>query len=223
MSKDPTLKFYIFTHQILYMANYTPAIDQYILKAKPFAQEILDHIRVIVHQTCPDVEEKIKWSKPFFDYKGKMLCHMGAFQNHCSFGFWKAPIMKDPKKVFAQNGAKGMGQLGKITSIKDLPPVSVLKAYIKEAMKLNDEEISLPKTAKPKVQEAPIVPDYFMKLLKKEKPIHQNFLSMSVACQREYIQWITEAKTEATRIKRMNTALDWIAEGKKRNWKYEKK
>lgn len=204
------------------MSQYAPAIDQYILKAKPFAQEILDHLRITVHQACPQVEEKMKWSMPFFDYKGKMLCHMGAFQHHCSFGFWKASIMKDPKKIFAQDGAKGMGQLGKITSLKDLPSASILKAYIKEAMRLNDEEIALPKTAKPKMQEAPAIPDYFLKLLKKEKPIHQNFLAMSAACQREYIQWITEAKTEATRIKRMDTALDWIAEGKKRNWKYEK-
>jgi uncharacterized protein YdeI (YjbR/CyaY-like superfamily) len=203
------------------MSSYSPAIDQYILKAKPFAQIILDHLRVTIHQACPEVEEKLKWGMPFFDYKGKMMCNMAGFSQHCSFGFWKASIMKDPKKVFIIDRGEGMGQFGKITSIKDLPSTSILKSYIKEAMKLNDEEIVVPKPPKVNDNSLPQIPDYFLKALKKEKPIHENFTALSPACQREYVQWITEAKTEATRLKRMNAALDWIAEGKKRNWKYE--
>ena len=204
------------------MSNYSPTIDQYIFKAKPFAQIILDHLRITIHQACPEVEEKIKWGMPFFDYKGQMMCNMAAFKEHCAFGFWKASLMKDPKKIFTLERGEGMGHFGKITDIKDLPSSTILKAYIKEAMKLIDQEVVVPKVPKAKDDSLPTIPDYFLKALKKEKQIHQNFKAMSPACQREYVQWITEAKTEPTRLKRMNTALDWIAEGKKRNWKYEK-
>lgn len=205
------------------MGNFSTGVDQYILNAKPFAQIILDHIRLTVHQACPEVEEKLKWGMPHFDYKGKMMCAMAAFKEHCSLGFHKASIMRDPKKVFILERGDGMGNFGKIKSIKDLPSVTVLKAYIKEAMVLNDEDVKVPRVPKVKDNTPPEIPDYFAKALKSDKNAHKNFKAMSAACQREYVQWITEAKTEPTRLKRMDTALEWIAEGKKRNWKYESK
>jgi uncharacterized protein YdeI (YjbR/CyaY-like superfamily) len=194
-------------------------IDAYILKAQPFAQPILNHLRALVHHACPDVVETMKWSMPHFDYKGAM-CHMASFKQHASFGFWKASLMKDA--TLMQNAAKenSMGHLGRITSLKDLPSDKKLISYIKEAMKLNDAGVKVDR--KLAVKKELVVPDYFMAALKKNLLAKETFDAFTVSCKREYVDWITDAKTEATRIKRMTQALEWMQEGKKRNWKYEK-
>jgi len=194
-------------------------IDAYILKSQPFAQPILNHVRALVHHACPDVVETMKWSMPHFDYKGAM-CYMAAFKQHCTFGFWKASLMKDA--VLMQNAAKenSMGHLGRITSLKDLPSDKKIISYIKEAMKLNDAGIKVDR--KLAVKKELIVPDYLMAALKKNLVAKDTFDAFSVSCKREYVDWIVDAKTEATRIKRMTQAIEWMQEGKKRNWKYEK-
>lgn len=195
-------------------------IDQYILKAQPFAQPILHHLRALIHHACPEVEEKIKWSMPHFDYKGSPLVHMAAFKQHCAFGFWKAALMKDKSLLENAKQEAAMGHLGKITSLKDLPPDKKIIAYIKEAMKLNEAGIKVQKIIKPKA-DIPL-PDDFNLLLKKNKKATAVFQAFSPSCRREYLEWIVDAKAEATRIKRMTQAIEWMAEGKKRNWKYEK-
>lgn len=195
-------------------------IDQYILKAQPFAQPILHHLRALIHHACPEVEEKIKWSMPHFDYKGSPLVHMAAFKQHCAFGFWKAALMKDKSLLENAKQETAMGHLGKITSLKDLPPDKKIIAYIKEAMKLNEAGIKVQKIIKPKA-DIPL-PDDFNLLLKKNKKATAVFQAFSPSCRREYLEWIVDAKAEATRIKRMTQAIEWMAEGKKRNWKYEK-
>lgn len=194
-------------------------IDAYILKSQPFAQPILNHVRALMHHACPDVVETMKWSMPHFDYKGAM-CYMAAFKQHCTFGFWKASLMKDA--VLMQNAAKenSMGHLGRITSLKDLPSDKKIISYIKEAMKLNDAGIKVDR--KLAVKKELIVPDYLMAALKKNLAAKDTFDAFSVSCKREYVDWIVDAKTEATRIKRMTQAIEWMQEGKKRNWKYEK-
>lgn len=196
-------------------------IDAYITKSADFAKPILKHLRELIHNACPDVEEKIKWGHPHFDYKGQM-CGMAAFKQHCAFGFWKASLM-NLDKDFGKGLMDAMGQMGRITSLKDLPSDKKLTAHVKEAMKLNDEGIKLP--AKPRSTEKKelIVPDYFIKELNKNKKAKQVFDNFAYSHRKEYVQWITEAKTEDTRNRRMETALEWIAEGKGRNWKYEKK
>lgn len=198
-----------------------PQLDNYILNAQPFAQPILHHLRALVHHACPEVEEKMKWSMPHFDYKKAPLCGMAAFKQHCAFGFWKAALMKDRKLLENANDEKAMGHLGKITSLKDLPSDKKIIAWIKEAMVLNDKGIKVEKVAK----EKPMIetPDYFLKELKKNKEALKKFNAFTQSCKREYLEWITDAKTEATRDKRMYQAIEWIGEGKKRNWKYEKK
>ena len=194
-------------------------IDAYIEKSMSFAQPILRHIRSVVHKACPQVEEKIKWSFPHFDYKGEMLCSMAAFKQHCAFGFWKASLMDDPENIFAAEKKEAMGHLGKITSISDLPEVAKLTAYIKHAMQLNDDGIKL-KATKP-AEKMPIsVPDYFAAALKKNKAAAAVFEKFSPSHKKEYIQWFEEAKTEPTRSRRLEKALQWITEGKGRNWKY---
>ncbi|HEV8080457.1 MAG TPA: YdeI/OmpD-associated family protein [Chitinophagaceae bacterium] len=195
-------------------------VDAYIAKSADFAKPILNHLRQLVHNACPDVEESIKWSFPNFDYKG-IFCSMAAFKEHCSFGFWKAALMKDAEKL-KDNQQSAMGHTGKIKNLKDLPSDKILIGWIKEAAKLNDDGIKLPPRKKTEKKDL-IIPDYFTKTLSKNKKALQAFENFPPSHKKEYVQWITEAKTEDTRNRRMETALEWIAEGKGRNWKYERK
>lgn len=196
------------------MGTRDPRIDAYIEKSAPFAQPILEHLRDVVHSACPDVEETIKWSSPHFDYKG-MMCGMSSFKEHCAFGFWKG------KLIVGANGksAEAMGNFGRITSLKDLPPRKLLLGYVKEAMRLNDEGIAV---VKPKATSKPeaAVPADLSAALKKNKAARVTFEGFSSSQRREYVEWITEAKTDATRLRRLEQAVVWMAEGKIRNWKY---
>lgn len=195
-------------------------IDEYISKSADFAKPVLIHLRELVHKTCPDVEETMKWSFPHFDYKG-MLCHMASFKQHCAFGFWKAELMKDKALMQNAKSESAMGHLGKITSLKDLPSDKKLISYIKEAMKLNDDGVKLPPRKKSETEIT--VPDYLIKALKKNKTAFKTFENFSPSHKKEYVEWITEAKTEETRNRRIITAIEWMTEGKSRNWKYMKK
>ncbi|HMS34835.1 MAG TPA: YdeI/OmpD-associated family protein [Ignavibacteria bacterium] len=197
-------------------------INSYIKKSAEFSKPILEHLRQLVHDTCPEAQEKMKWSFPHFDYRGKMMCSMAAFKQHCAFGFWKAKLMVNSQKLFAKYGKTAMGNLGKICSLKDLPPDKILRASIKEAMKLNEEGVKVikPKSAhKGEIK----VPEYLLSELKKNKKAYVTFNSFSPAHRREYVEWITEAKTETTRKKRLDTAIEWMKDGKSRNWKYTAK
>lgn len=194
-------------------------IDAYISKSAAFAQPVLTHLRELIHETCPDVTESVKWGMPAFDYKGP-LCHIAAFKQHAVMGFWKAALMKDPVLMLEAKAETAMGHLGRITSLKDLPSDKKIKAWIREAMQLNEAGIKMPKkaTEKPEIP----VPDYFSAALKKNKKAGVVFAAFSASCRREYLEWITGAKTEPTREKRMAQAIEWMSEGKKINWKYEK-
>jgi uncharacterized protein YdeI (YjbR/CyaY-like superfamily) len=196
-------------------------IDLYIFKSAEFAKPILLHLRELVHTACPDVEETIKWSFASFDYKGPM-CSMASFKQHCAFGFWKASLMKDKALVVNAESESAMGHYGKITSLKDLPADKKIIAHIKEAMMLNEKGIKLP-PRKTNTKKEIVVPDYFLKVLKKNKNTFTTFESFSPSHKREYVEWITEAKTDETKNRRMETAIEWISEGKSRNWKYMKK
>lgn len=203
------------------MAAREKIIDEYINKSADFAKPILTHIRELVHKACPDVEEKMKWSFPHFDYKGEMMCSMAAFKQHAVFGFWKAALMKDPVLIENAKSETSMGHLGKLTSLKDLPADKKITAWIKEAMLLTDKGIKLP--AKPKSTERAdlIVPDYFTKELAKNKTAKKIFEAFSYSHKKEYLEWITAAKTEVTRNKRILSAIEMIKENKSLNWKYK--
>jgi uncharacterized protein YdeI (YjbR/CyaY-like superfamily) len=206
------------------MATKDKRIDAYIAKAQPFAKPILTHLRSLVHKACPDVEETMKWSFPHFDYKGSAMCHMASFKQHAAFGFWKAALMKDASKLVGMAKTEvAMGHMGRLESVKDLPSDKVMLAYIKEAMKLNEENIRLPakkKTAEPKELK---VPDFLKTALQKNKKAKTTFDAFSYTNKKEYVDWLNEAKTEATREKRLNEAIEWMNEGKIRHWKYQKK
>ncbi len=181
-----------------------PRVDAYIKKAAPFAQPILRHIRTVVHEACPDVEETIKWSVPAFDYKGP-YCGMAAFRAHVRFIFWKVP---SPAK-------------GHITSIDDLPPVTTLVRVLKAAAVLNDKGVKKART--PKAAKAPLATPADLKAaLAKNKKALATFNGFPPGQRREYVEWVTEAKQAATRARRVATAVEWMAEGKRRNWKYER-
>jgi len=196
------------------MPTLDPRIDAYIAKSQDFAQPILTHLRALVHAACPEVEETMKWSMPHFMYKG-MLCGMASFKAHCTFGFWKGAVL------FPDLEKEAMGQLGRITSLKDLPSKKELMGYIKQAMKLNDEGVKSPSREK-KAPVALVVPDYFAAALKADKAAKKVFDAGSTSFKREYVAWLEEAKTDATRLRRMEQAIAWLAEGKARHWKYEK-
>ena len=196
-------------------------IDAYILKSADFAKPILNHLRSLVHAACPNVEETIKWGFPHFDYKG-MMCSMAAFKQHCAFGFWKTALMKDAKEMISQNDY-AMGHMGKIRSLKDLPADKKITAWIKEAMKLNDDEVKLPERKKRDTNKEIEIPDILQKALNKNKTASTRFSNFSPSHKREYIEWINEAKTEETKNKRIASTIEWVLEGKSRNWKYMRK
>jgi uncharacterized protein YdeI (YjbR/CyaY-like superfamily) len=199
------------------MGKRDPRVDVYIAKSADFAKPILAHLRETVHAACPEVEEAIKWSNPAFMYKG-MLCGMAAFKQHAAFAFWKHSL------VFG-DGARStnpMEQFGRLTKISDLPSVGTLSACIRKAARLNDEGVKVART--PKAAPKPIrVPSDLAAALKKNKKAAAAFGAFSPSHKREYIEWITEAKSDDTRARRLAQAVEWIAEGKSRNWKYERR
>jgi uncharacterized protein YdeI (YjbR/CyaY-like superfamily) len=199
-------------------AKKDPRIDAYIAEAAPFAQPILKHLRKLVHQGCPDVEEAIKWSMPAFLHQGKILCHLAAFKAHAAFGFWHQGM----EKILAADGFKSgeaMGLLGKLKSRDDLPPDKKLVGYIQAAVKLqaSDAPSRAPKHLRPALSEPPDLADG----LKRSKKASGVWATFSPSARREYIEWITEAKRPETREQRLLTTLEWVAEGKPRHWKYK--
>jgi len=201
------------------MVNTNKAIDTYIEESAVYAQPILIHLRKLIHEACPDIEEKIKWGMPFFDYKGP-VCNFAAFRQHCSFGFWKASLMKDPILKRNAENETAMGHMGRITSLKDLPSDKKIIAYIKEAVKLNEEGKNIVRLKKEPLKDIE-VPDYFIAALCKNASAKKVFEAFTVSMKKEYIMWTEEAKTDITRDKRLAQAIEWIAEGKTRNWKYK--
>jgi len=202
-----------------------PRVDAYIEKAAPFAQPVLTHLRTLMHQACPRATESVKWGMPFFVQNGVILTNMAAFKQHCAFGFW-GPEMK---RVLARDGleaSEAMGTLGRITTIKDLPSNKQMLDLLRQAKDFIDSgNYTSPIAARNKVvkapKPAPEIPIEFTQALKANKAANKVFANFSPSCQREYTEWITEAKRPETRDKRIAQAVEWIAEGKQRNWKYQ--
>ena len=200
-------------------------VDSYINSSADFAKDILNHLRELVHTSCPEIVEVIKWGFPNFEYRGQILCSMSAFKKHCSFGFWLGNEMEDPDKILLQIGKTAMGQLGQLKSLSDLPADEMLKKYITQAMKLSEagkKEVKMPaENKKKKISVTPEIPAYFQQKLEQEPLAKLIFEKFSNSCKREYIDWIVDAKTEKTRDKRMQEAIEMLRAGKQRNWKYQ--
>jgi hypothetical protein len=206
-------------------SSFDRRVDAYIAKSRPFAQPILVEIRELVHKACPGVVETMKWSRPFFEYKGVILGNMSAFNEHCSWGFWGeeiSAVLRDMEVL--KSGA--MGSLGRLTSVNDLPPKKEMLGVLKQAVAFIDKgEYTSPIAARHKVVKAPAppmeTPAEFTRALKANKKAAAVFAAFSPSCKKEYVEWIADAKRLETREKRVATAVEWISEGKQRNWKYQ--
>lgn len=200
------------------MPTTSPKVDAYIENAADFARPILTKIRNLFHKACPQIEETIKWGKPAFEHKG-IVGGMVAFKHYVTFGLWKAELLDDPEGIFRNDHASTMN-VSKITKVSEMPPDKVLVAYIGQAVELNERGVKLDrqKKAKPPVK----VPDDLMVALKKSKKALATFEGFSPSHRREYVEWITEAKRDETRQKRIATAVEWMSEGKPQNWRYMK-
>lgn len=196
------------------MGKKDPRVDSYIDSAGDFAKPILKRLRAAVHAACPGVEEAMKWSFPHFMYKG-MLCSMASFKEHAAFGFWKGSLVLGDKS----KNAEAMGQLGRLTTVADLPPNAVLNAYVKKAVALNDDGVTVARVRRTAPNGVRVPPE-LAAALKKSAKAHATFSAFSPSHKREYVEWITEAKSAATRERRVKTAIEWISVGKARNWKY---
>jgi uncharacterized protein YdeI (YjbR/CyaY-like superfamily) len=197
-----------------------PRVDAYIAAAAPFARPILARIRAAFHAGCPAVEERIKWGAPSFEYKG-MLGGMAAFQRHVAFGFWKSRLMKDFERAFGRPGrASAMG--ARVESLKDLPPRTVLVALVREAKRLNDEGAREPRLARPRGRIRVTVPADLKAALANRPAARTFFAGLAPSHRRDYVEWITEAKSPATRARRLATTVAWLAASRRRNWKYER-
>jgi uncharacterized protein YdeI (YjbR/CyaY-like superfamily) len=198
------------------MGTRDPRIDAYIARQADFARPILTHLRDVVHAACPDVEEALKWNAPFFMYHGP-LCNMAAFKQHCSFGFWKGALV-----VGRGSGEddRAAGQFGRITSVKDLPSKKEITAYIRKAMKLNEAGVTVPKATRSRP--ALPVPPELTAALAKNRIAREVFEAFSPSHKRDYSEWIADAKRDETKAARVKQAVEWMAEGKPRHWKYQK-
>lgn len=195
-------------------------VDAYIEGAADFARPILRHIRKLVREGCPEAEETVKWRSPSFVYEGKLLCGMAAFKEHCTFGFWHKGMEAELAKDGALEGG-AMGSFGRITSLKDLPSDRKMLEYVRKAAKLNASGAPARPRPAGKKPAAVVVPPDLARALKRNEAAAKTFEGFSPSCRREYVEWIGEAKRDETRAKRLATTIEWLSEGKKRNWKYE--
>lgn len=193
-----------------------PRIDDYVARQADFARPILTHLREAVHAACPAVEETIKWSMPAYMYKGRPLANMAAFKAHATFGFWRAG------EVLGETGAErdAMGQFGRIGSVADLPDDATLAALIRKAAALT-ESGEKPKRAKPAPKPQLGTPEDLSRALAGNRAAQATFDAFPPGARRDYVEWVTGAKRPETRAKRIAQAVEWLAEGKKRHWKYE--
>lgn len=193
-----------------------PRVDAFIENKAEFARPILRHIRSVVHRACPEIEETIKWGMPSFTYKGQILAGMAAFKEHATFGFWRSTEVTG-----AAGRETGMGQFGRLTSVADLPDEAALEAMVRKAAALID---SGPKKPRPVRRPKPAIemPADFAAALSANSAAQAVYDGFPPGQKREYLEWITEAKRAETRASRIAQAVEWIEEGKRRNWKYEK-
>jgi uncharacterized protein YdeI (YjbR/CyaY-like superfamily) len=199
------------------MGSRSPQVDAYIELAPEYARPILSTIREIVHRGCPEVQEVIKWGVPHFEHRG-LLGGMAAFKRYAALGFWKGALMKDPHGLLGDDPKASMTGM-RFARLEDLPPEKVLMAYVQEAARLNEQGVKLPRGPKSRKEEIPVPADFDQALAGNPRA-RETFEGFPPSHRREYLEWITEAKREETRRRRIATAVEWLVEGKPRNWKY---
>ena len=213
------------------MSTLNPKVDQYIAKSAEFARPILTHIRDVVHAAAPAIIEEIKWGFPFFTQDGEIVCAMRGFKAHCGLFFWKGAL------VVPDGQEEGMGQFGKLTSVEQLPSKRVLTDYVKKALQLNEAGVPAPyvaarrakagaaksgATTKARPTKSDDVPPALLAAIGKNKTALATWKGFAPSHRREYAEWVADAKRDETKGKRIAQAVEWIAEGRQRNWKYQK-
>src|SRR5262245_2913102 len=189
------------------MGTRDPRVDAYIERAAPFARPILTHLREVVHKACPDVRETLKWRSPSYEYEG-ILCGMAAFKQHCAFGFWKHELVVGGDR----SAQEAMGSFGRLTKLADLPSRAVLARYVKKAMKLNEDGVK-PARAKRASKPAPRMHPALEAALARNARARATYEGFPPGAQREYLEWIAEAKGDDTRARRIAQAVEWLAAG----------
>lgn len=192
-----------------------PRIDAYLAAAPEFARPVLMRLREDVHAACPDVVETIKWSRPHFLLDGQLLCGMSAFKAHCAFGFWA-------REGAAPGQAGALGDYGRITRLADLPGRTELRRQIRAAAALL--RAGAPRARKPDRAPRPALalPDDFAAALAQVPAARRHYDAFAPSKQRDYLEWVLEARRDDTRARRIAQAVEWLAEGKARHWKYER-
>jgi hypothetical protein len=193
-----------------------PEVDTYIKKSPEFARPILLKLRELFHKAESQIQETVKWGVPHFEHKG-IVGSFAAFKHHVGFGFWKSKLMQDPAGLFGKDPKASMCS-SKFTSLEQLPSDKVLLTYIKEAVALNENEVKVPAAKRKRAKLT--APDFFLAALRKNKKAQKTYEGFSESNRRDYIEWMLEAKQDATREKRLKAAMEWLADGKPRNWKY---
>jgi hypothetical protein len=198
-----------------------PRIDAYLADQVEWARPILEHLRELIHQADPDVVETIKWGAPSFEHKG-ILAVMAAMKTHAMFLLWKGELIPEVKNLYGSRFGESMGTFGRITRLDDLPPDEKLVDWIRQAVALNEQGVKLPQRARESKPEV-ATPDELIAGLEANEAARITYEGFPLSKKRDYVEWLTEAKTEATRQKRLQQAIEWMAEGKSRMWKYERK
>jgi uncharacterized protein YdeI (YjbR/CyaY-like superfamily) len=191
-------------------------IDAYIASAQPFARPILEKMRERVHAVVPEAEETLKWSMPAYTIGGKILLITAAFKAHAALNFWRGQELRGDKA-----NAEAMGQFGKLESVADLPSDAELDRLIGEAAEVA-KSAPAPRKTKHAPKPAPGMHPQFAVALAKAPKARAALDSFPPSAQRDYLEWISEAKQDSTRAKRIAKAVEWLSEGKRRHWKYEK-
>lgn len=197
-------------------------VDAYISRQRPFAVPILERLRDLVHEACPEVVEVIKWGHPNFDYRGP-FAGMAAFKAHATFGFWKDALLRTAGRPLGKSTEKAMGSFGRLASLDDLPSKRDMLALVRRAKKLNDDGIKHPARSEPRKPVVVRPPAYFLAALRANRKALATWEALPPGQRREYVEWVTEAKTQPTRERRLATSVEWLAAGKRRNWKYERR
>lgn len=196
------------------MSKYLNKVSDYIEQSESFAQPILVKIRDMIHAFCPEVEEGWKWNSPYFLYHGKILCNMAAFKKHCSVGFWLQTEMKDPHGIFKRDEQGGMGSLGKIYSLEDLPQMEYFGAAITQAMELTDQGVK-PRVLTSKREPIQVVlPKELADLLNAHPLAKKSFEALAPSHKREYVDWVSSAKKDETKARRLLKLLEKLVQGK---------
>ena len=199
------------------MPTVDPRIDAYIAKSAAYAQPLHAYVREVLHGACPEVEETLKWGMPSFTWRGKILCGIAAFKQHVTLWFWEGRAV-----VGDEASREAMGQFGRITKQSELPGKRELAGFVKQAMARVEAGAAAPAKKKPAPKPALDVPDDLSAALRRNAKARATFDGFAPGYRRDYIEWIVDAKREDTRQRRIAQAVEWLAEGKTRNWKYMK-